>query len=73
MSDWKEPDTAPKDGSVFIADIRGFLDPVACMFNEYEHKYIVASSALNMVDERNDPYFESEYFDLNDLVKWRKL
>lgn len=63
----------PKD-RVIIGKFQGYPFMVPCIWNECNKQWVYASLAVNMVSGKwNDPYFENEYFDEDDLVSWKEL
>ena len=68
---WQPPETAPKDGSTFLADV-GYPWAMVCAWNAAISQWIYAEYQVNMVDgEWNDPYFETEYE--YDIKAWMPL
>jgi len=70
MNKWKDPETAPKDGSVFIGVLKFFSEPTVCMFNEFEKSYI--SAEPNQVNEFN-PEYDGCCMNVDDLLMWQEL
>ena len=70
---WLPGESAPKDGSVFLADI-GYIQTVTCSWNAHEKKWVFAVLQRNMIDgEHNDTYFENEYATEAELISWMEL
>ena len=64
------PKTAPKDGSIFLADM-GLPWLVVCMWNAAVDKWVYANPQINLYEgEWNDSYFESEWDDESELKGW---
>jgi hypothetical protein len=70
METMNPPDTAPKDGTTFLANM-GWPWLVVCMWNTAVDKWVYASPQINLYEgEWNDPYFESEWDDESELKGW---
>lgn len=68
-----EPQTAPKDGTVFLAHF-GYPQLVSCIWNPVSERWAVALPQTGMVDGVwNDNYFSSEYEDQFEMRYWRAL
>jgi len=48
MTAWKPIDTAPRDGSVFLARLEYEEDPVVVYWSEIREKFIVSSNGLEV-------------------------
>jgi hypothetical protein len=66
---WQSPETAPKDGSVFLGDM-GW--PWVCLvcWNAYQKEWVYPSLQLNIVHGEDDPYFDDEYGSPGELKRW---
>ena len=67
------PDTAPKDGTLIMAD---FLHraPVTALWNGHEQQWVAASVNANLINgEWKDMYFENEYHEHSELIGWLPL
>jgi len=65
-------ENAPKDGSVFLADF-GY-GTVAAAWSKVENQWVTALFQLGLVQgEFNDAYFETEYFNEDELKGWTAL
>lgn len=69
---WRSAEAAPKDGSLFLADM-GWPWPCLVCWNEYEGKWIYPNMQINRVDGKYDPYFDTEYCKLKELKRWSHL
>ncbi len=70
---WQSPETAPKDGQPFLANI-GFPWAMMCMFSLANNNWVYASVQVNMLQgEYSDPYFENEWAELKELKAWMPL
>jgi hypothetical protein len=69
---WQPPETAPKDGSVFLGDI-GW--PWACLvcWSEFQEEWVSPILQANIVDGEDDPYFENEYNSYSELKRWMPM
>ena len=64
---------APKDREI-IGEFKNYPFTVVCIWNDHMKKWVYASVQLNMMNGKwNDPYFENDYFDEDQLVRWREL
>jgi len=62
-----------RDGE-FLGEFKHYPFTVVCMWNEYEGHWVYASVQVNMMNgEYNDPYFENDFFEEDELVRWREL
>lgn len=65
-----KPEDAPKDGSVFLADI-GWPSYVACMWSVGSLKWVYAMPQIGLIDgEWTDSYFENEWGYESELKGW---
>lgn len=70
---WRKPETAPKDGTAFLAHL-GYPWPVVALWNGYTGQWVYASTQIGMVDGKwNDAYFENEYEPVGALKGWMPL
>ena len=70
METMNPPDTAPKDGTTFLANM-GWPWLVVCMWNAAVDKWVYANPQINLYEgEWNDTYFESEWDDESELKGW---
>ena len=68
--DWKPPETAPKNGDIIIADFGWPFAVVAC-WNAHCEKWTIATQQIEPVNGIwNDPYFESDWENPEDLIAW---
>ena len=60
FNSWNDPKTAPKDGTLILADV-GFPWPVAAVWNSHDDKWVYATlQACEMANNTLDVYFENE-------------
>lgn len=72
-TNWLPPQTAPKDGNVFLANI-GYPWPVVCSWNGTSEKWAYADSQCGMYQgEWNDRYFENDWACESSLIAWQPL
>jgi hypothetical protein len=73
MNDWLPPESAPKDGTVFIGDF-GYPWPLQALWDPYdEHwNYCVANADL-MANGKYNFYFETEYESNESLLRWMPM
>jgi len=69
---WQQPETAPRDGGVFIADF-GIPWPVMACWNKLEQKYAYSFLQTCWVGVNEDLYFESELADVSEMKRWISL
>lgn len=69
---WKTPETAPRDGSTFLAAV-GYPWPVLACWNEHNDEFVLANLQVNLVDGEQDPYFENEYERIGALKRWMPI
>ena len=71
--DWKIPQTAPKDGSMILADF-GWPYPVLAAWNGHQMDWSIATQQVQPVDGVwNDTYFETDWEQDSDLKRWVAL
>ena len=64
------PETAPQDGSVFLADM-GWPWLVVCMWNASVDKWVYVTPQTDLYEgEWNDRYFENEWDSKSELKGW---
>lgn len=56
---WLAPETAPRDGSVILADT-GYLWPVLACWSEYAEKWVTTELQGSVCDGLNDPGWVTE-------------
>lgn len=67
------PETAPKDGTIFLAHV-GYPYLTVCRWNAPSSKWVVALPQTNFYDGAwDDFYFENEFEDENQLLGWIPL
>jgi len=69
---WKDPKTAPKTGEVILADL-GWPWPCLACWNAAEQQWVYANLQMNLVGGLNDPYFDNEYGNHDELKRWAPL
>lgn len=69
---WLSPDTAPRDGTLFLGDI-GYPWPLMMGWSQTEQGWVVAMLAMNVYDGQDDPYFENEWEPVESLKRWRPM
>lgn len=70
---WLHPETAPKDGTAFLAHL-GYPWPVVAAWNGYSEQWVYANNQIGIVDGKwNDAYFENEYEPTDELIGWMSL
>lgn len=72
QTQWQAPDTAPKDGTIILADL-GWPWPCAAVWNELNGEWVWANPQLNLVDGKADYYFDNEYERPVELKRWHPL
>ena len=71
--EWKDPETAPKDGSVILADT-DLPWAVTAAWSGHYGEWVVASLLVDMADGKwTDTYFESFWKKDADLKGWTEL
>ena len=71
--EWLPPETAPKDGNVFLANV-GYPWPVVCSWNGASEKWVYADFQCGMYEgEWNDTYFENDWTYESSLIAWLPL
>jgi hypothetical protein len=64
------PKTAPKDGSMFLADM-GLPCLVACMWSESVNSWVYANPQVGLLGGKwNDCYSENEWDKKSELKAW---
>ena len=70
---WRKPETAPRDGTPFLASI-GYPWPVISAWNGYHEQWAYALLQIGMVGgEWNDCYFETDHEPDGGLLGWMPL
>ena len=70
METMNPPDTAPKDGTTFLANM-GWPLLVVCVWNAAVDKWVYANLQVNLYEGKwNDTYFESEWDNESELKGW---
>lgn len=69
---WQSPDTAPKTGQTFIANV-GMPWAVVMMWNEAMDQFCWADIEGNLFEGKNDPAFVTEWMTPGDLLGWMPL
>jgi hypothetical protein len=67
------PETAPKDGTLFLADI-GYAHYVMCCWNGSDNNWVYPVLQVGpYLGEWNDRYFETEHDNAGALMSWIEL
>ena len=67
------PETAPKDGTLFLADI-GYPQYVMCCWNGSDNNWVYPTLQIGQyLGEWNDCYFETEHDNEGALMGWLEL
>ena len=67
------PDTAPKDGAVFLGDF-GWAQYMPCMWSGCNDKWVYAMPQIDCCDgDWDDTYFENEWEKEVELKGWIKM
>lgn len=69
---WQSPDTAPRDGCTFIANV-GMPWAVVAMWNEAMEQFCWADLQGNLFQGKNDPAFVNEWESPQRLLGWMPL
>ena len=70
---WQPSDTAPKDGTMIIADF-GWHQPSLAVWNDIDKNWVTATlNTQEMPDEKIDYWFENERVAFYDLEYWMPL
>jgi hypothetical protein len=70
---WRLPETAPKDGTIILADF-GWPWPFVAVWNNYDEKWsTVALNAQTMYNKKMDFWFENEQEPTECLKYWMPL
>ena len=70
---WQPPETAPKDGATFLADV-GNPWPVVCVWSKAHEEWAYADYQIDMLDgEWVDAYFQTEHEKPEGLRAWMPL
>lgn len=70
---WHPPETAPKDGTAFLANL-DYPFPVLAAWNGANNEFVYADLNVGMVDGKwNDTYFENDYISADKLIAWQPL
>ena len=70
---WQPPETAPKDGSTFLADV-GYPWPVLAVWSKAHNEWACADYQLDVLNgEWVDAYFQTEYEKPDGLRAWMPL
>lgn len=69
---WNTPETAPKDGSHFLAKV-GTPWVVICAWNEANEEWAYATLQCSNYLDKNDTYFECEFCAEDELEAWMPL
>lgn len=70
---WRGPQTAPKDGNPFLADI-GMVKAVLAVWNGASEKFCVAELTVDQYEGiYQDTYFQNEYVPTIEIKGWMPL
>ena len=69
---WQSPETAPRDGSVFIADA-GYPWAVAAMFSAGMEQFCFADIESSIYRGQRDPSFVTEWMTDGELLGWMPM
>lgn len=72
MSKWLSAESAPKDGTQFLADV-GFPWLVMACWSEAEEQWMYASFQVSDYQGKKDPSYETEWEDEDGLKRWQPL
>ena len=72
MSDWQKPETAPKDGTVIIADV-GYPWARATVWNSHREEWVCAAAQVDQFKDGDDYYFQNETERVGELKKWQPM
>lgn len=72
--EYKDAKAAPKDGTVIIGDFKGYPFKTVCSWNGASKKWAVAELNIGTYEgEYVDTYFETEYYNDSDLLRWAEI
>lgn len=66
---WQPPETAPKDGTLILADM-GWPWPCLACWDEYDEKWVYTNRLIDGTEGAQHPYFETEYGRNDELKRW---
>ena len=72
MINWISAETAPKDGTPFLAVFYNWSGVVMARWNKADNQWIAATPQTDGA-ECMDNYFENEWFDEQDLKVWAEV
>jgi len=72
MSKWQSAETAPKDGSKFVANMGAPWATLAA-WNEAEQKYVYVTLEACKLGKGIDVWFENEQAAESELIAWKPL
>ena len=71
---WLIPETAPRDGNPFIANVTGWPWAAIAAWNEHDDCFVYTTlQAYEMAEETVDRYFENEQARPSELRGWQPL
>jgi len=74
MDNWQQPETTPKDGTVFIGVFASLPQSMSVCWNPISSKWAAATHLCGPVNGVwADFYFETEYFVDAELLKWQPM
>jgi hypothetical protein len=69
---WRSPESAPRDGEMFLGDM-GFPWPMIVCWNKYYEKWVFVLQQASYCEGIEDMYFENEHAKANELKRWMPL